>query len=560
MPFILQIRFSIDDNGKGVDTLLDPVSDIMTKTAKHLKKIFQHDRLDRIIDDVIDHVMEKYTQEEGKSIKDLVQKERKMERDVEQLRKGPTDQKKARADKETLKRKVEKIRSILDEISKELERTPLGEQKPEHCVQVLYILASQVKTKENLEKTAEKLSQSLAPEDKNDIASKIKELKAAIGEVRDKQRKHSVSKQYPEKRKARIETKPDERAIHSDLLDIEKKIITVTETPDKSGRADEGWKLEEITDDMKNVKNKIDEELLTEPKLDKMVRIKILEVLIRQKLAAEDIGHDIADMQKDRRVNPRTPQKPAEEEKGKQMLKQKDMLKKAAKDLSERLALAINEEKERNALINQLPMEGEEKMTDLMKIEVKQQKLMDKLAEKDKEQRKDDRPTPEKLKEVIDIVKETTEKLNEIIDKEREEKYHKEHLCPVFIRSVKVLAKQSEIAKKYDELAKEKMKRLSATDERDLEAVREIKKGIEKCKDEIEKLLKKAKDMIKEEPKHEVGETQFSHSDERSGSSSVRSSPRRDGHEEEESHTRSVSTMKVLKKAHKVSFLNICFN
>lgn len=554
MRLIFQIRHSIGDNGKEIDTVLDPVSDIMTKAAKHLKKVFQHDRLDRIIDDVIDYVMEKYTEEEGKTIKDLVQKERKMEKDVEQLRKGPTNQKKARADKETLKRKVEKTRSILDEISKQLERTPLGEQKPEHCVQVLYILASQVKTKEKLEKTAEKLSQFLAPEDQNDIASKIKELKAAIDELRVKQRKHSVSKQYPEKRKARIETKPDERAIHSELLDIEKKIITVTEKPDKSGRADEARKLEEITDDVKNVKNKLDEHLLTEPKLDKMVRIKILEILIRQKLASEDIERNIADMQKDRRVNPRTPQKPSTEEKRKQMLKQKDKLKKAAKDLSERLALAINEEKERNALINQLSTEDEEKMTDLMKIEVKQQKLMDKLAEKDKEQMKDHKPTSEKLKEAADIVKETTEKLNEIIDKEKEEKYHKEHLCPVFIKSVKVLAKQSEIAKKYDELAKEKMKSLSATYERDLEAVREIKKDIENCKDEIEKLLKKAKDVMKEEPKNKDRETQFSHSEERSGSSSARSSPRRDGHEEEESPTKSVSTMKILKKAHKVSF------
>ncbi|XP_060608001.1 uncharacterized protein LOC132760118 isoform X2 [Ruditapes philippinarum] len=468
-----QIKLTVTEDGKYLDSLLDIGTAVVTKAAKHLKKLYKPDSLDCVIEDSLNHVIQNSEGEDSKSLNDAVQQQRRILRDVTKLSRQPADPKKIKDQLETLKKLLRQYKSVTDKVSVKLRQTTKSDQKPEDSVKVLYIVVSKEKADKKLNKIVEKLRPLLLLRERKDLESKLRMHVLDLEWIKEHQRIHSMDKQSSELQKSRLEIEPEDRKLHSMLLDLEEKLITLSkkksEDPkEKSSRSSiESRKkqIREIDDKSKDVRDKLDDTLLEKGMLDRMLRVKILEVLLHQKLMLLNIDKDTKLLEKKERTTDlrsfKTPDDNMDENLKKELVKLKVDLLRKSQAISRRLIVAINVEKERKSSDVHIQPVDEDKLVALVKVEVKHFKVLESLQAKDPSQMPDMRrlPSIESLERSMDEVKETNRQVMDLMDQELLDikSERKPFFSTVLIKCLKSLSQQSVILERIIRVTKDKI-------------------------------------------------------------------------------------------------------
>ncbi|XP_053394079.1 uncharacterized protein LOC123525183 [Mercenaria mercenaria] len=508
-----KIRISVPEDGKELDSLLDLGSEVIRLAAKHIKKIQKPDSVDDIIEDSVNHVLQNSVNPDSKPLTDAVQKQRKILRDVAKLSRQPAYPEKIKELLETLKNILKRSKLVTEEVSKKLDQTLRRDQKPEDSVQVLYLLIIKEKTYRKLMLTAEKMRPVLLQSEKSELETKLKEQVHDLEGIKDQQRKHSIDKQSSELQKSRIEIEPRDRSLHSKLLDLEQKLISLSKTMSKElkeGRTirsidSSKSQIKEIDEVSRDVKDKLDVSLLENSKLDKMLRVKVLEVLLHQKQALIDLEKDIKSLEKkSRTIDPsslKTQEDNLTDNLKRELVKLKEDLVMKAKEIARRLAIAIDAEKERKSMNLHVSPENAERLATMVKIHVKQLQVLEDLNLKQPFPihgiRK--QPSKESVQKAVEGVKEDSRKIMDIIDKESRDikAERKTLLSPMLIKSWKALSRQYGILEKIKEIAKDKIVTEAVNGGSDLMLLKKLKKETEQLQHDTVKNIRTTENLLK---------------------------------------------------------------
>ena len=549
--YLFQIRLSFTGSDEGkAETVMDISSDIITKAVKELKKVFKHDRLDKMTDNMVDDLTQKPEDSDDEKLDDLVQKQRKLERETEKQKKDPTEPKKYKEQLKSAKSKIDEFKVLLDELEKALDKPRTDDQKVKNRLKILYILSSQLKSKQNIKKISEKLHPVLTQDEKKDLDSKVTDLEEKVKQARETERQHSALKQFSELRKARLEPDSDDRTILSEIIKIEKQIIELsTKKNDKPSDYKEKLSLiDRITDDIHELKKKIDSRLLKDPSVSDILKHRLLEVILRHRIASEDLDSDIKELEQEdfkRAItDPKSRNKEEPEKKKRELAEKKDNLKKETGDLAERLVFAEDKKIEKEIQKSDLTPVDEKKQTDLRKVQIKHLKLTDKLIKEDRiRDGQKVEITKEEMEDAAKDIDDCNKLLKEIVDEGKAQPHQDKKYSPVIIRTLKTATKHAELSRRFGEMARERVRKVVVKDDdKDLEAYKKVVKDVEKSMDEAEAVKYQAKDLIKKEKiKPE--------SDQRD-----RKPNKYLGHEE----ILEKSTTETLKKVHEVKSTFIC--
>lgn len=502
------MRLLFSDDGKRIDTVLDLSSNIITESVREVKKAIKSDRQDRISDNLVDDLAGKAADQGDQQLKNLVQEQRKIEEDAQKQRKKQSDPKTSKEDVESTKSAIGRAKAVLSVVKKTLGKTRVGDQQPEDSIRILCILASQEKTKSSIKEQAAKLQSVMSESEKRDIARELQEMDADIKDAREQQRKHSSSKQQADEHRARTETSPEERNIHSALMDTEKKLISFS-TKQSTKQAIDQESLESIdslSSDIQKLKKKIDNRISSAGRLSEAVKSKLLEVALRLRLASELVQSDIKDIDTQRSIMSVTQQSSASkdsvEARKKEISKRQQRLHQAARDLSERLAVAVEEEREGQSLQAQLSPQDEKRLSDLRKVHVKQLGCVDQLARKSQQSsdsKGDSDISKESLQDIAAAISESNKQLQDIIEQEKKDKDSAYVSIHVVIKTLKVSARQEEIARRINQIAHKKVEGSAEASDADLQAYKQIKSDTEKSQDEASRLTSRAKNIVQQE-------------------------------------------------------------
>ena len=492
-----QIRISVTEDRKQSDTLLDLETAVVTKAAKYLKKLYKPDSLDVIIKDSLNHVIQNSQGDDSKPLNDILQRQRKILRDVTELSRQPADPNKIKEQLKTLKRVLKESKSVSDKVSEKLHQTTRRDQTPDDSVKVLYIVLSKEKADMKLHKVVEKMQPLLLLSEKKELETELKQHEVDQEKIKEHQRRHSIDKQSSELQKSRIEIEPEDRRLHSMLLDLEGKLISLSkkksddpiERTTRKHIESRKREIREIDDISKDVKEKLDDTLLEKSKLDRMIRVKVLEILLHQKLTLLDIDKDIKLLERKERTTDirsfKTPDDNLDENLKKELVKLKQELLMKSQAVSRRLIIAINVEKEKKSSDVHVHPPDADRLVTLVKVQVRHLKVLEGLQLKDPSLMPElkQKLSVESLKRLVDEVKETNRQVMDIVDQELV--YVKSEgnplLCPVLIKCLKSLAQQILILEKIKGMTKVRII---------LEAVqdRPILTSLEKLKLESEQL------------------------------------------------------------------------
>ena len=508
---IFQIQISIREDGKEQNSLKEVLSASIERASEHIKAMWRSDRTSKIIDETVSHMMQESASDfKTEELKDLVQQQRKLERDAEIKSKKPVSLRDVKEESETLKLKLKKSMTILEEVEKKLDQSREDQETSEECVMVLYMIHKQQKIMQHLEKISKKMEPLCDESDVKFITNELKELRQKLNEIEDKQDALSMDKQVHELKTNKLEVSSFESEIYSDVIDIEKKLLSVKKTYRNNDQLTEidtenRMEVSKVIDDMLKIKEKVDQHLMTGERLDKSTRAKIVEVLLLARQTEQDLDESMKKL--DKRIMIKEMASPVSAEiddftvERRSLLKTKSELKKTVKDLAERLALIIHHDKESEASELLSASSGEIKYgKQLKEIDIKILQSIDKVQEIEKpkdmvhEQVKDQA----ELRRIVDDCKESVDRIREIVDKKEEDIEIKMEpiTSSALDKSSKSLAKISAVLEKCIKISKNKLREESTEERKDTEPLKALKKTAEKTRQECLEVITKIEDLL----------------------------------------------------------------
>ena len=438
-----QIEISVRDDGKHKDTLLHFDTMTLTQAVKQFYKLTQPSTDINTIRGLINHLMEHSNDPNSEVLKEIIQKQRQLNKEVKELKKQPNDIKKRKQISNKYLELLEKSESVLRKVKDKLEDTLLGQQKPEDSVMIHSIFLNVQKTVKELGKTLWKVRLILPPHEQISYENKFDSLKEDLKTARQKQEQHSVSKQPQEIAKSHIEISPQQRSTYSLLLDPETQTFSTIQKMQQHQQDLESLKpeVEEIIMKSKKAKEALDHILITDCKLDKFLRVKALELILQQKLIAGDLEQKL---KTHKYVNP------ANFNTRKEMKELQFKLKKIASEMLKRVAMAVNTDKEMS-LTTSLPQAEQTMFKTLMANNVKQIQVFEQLQMLHKEPI-DKQQVIRTLHKSMETVQEMHDSIKAIVQQKEQEKTV---MNPVLIKTIKVLSKHAILVEKVRQILKQ---------------------------------------------------------------------------------------------------------
>lgn len=450
-----QIQISVYNDERQNDTLLDLDTLSLSQAVEHLLKLTQPSSESSTMEDLISHVMQNIQDPDLQVLKEIIQKQRQLHKEVKELSKQPTDIKNRLQFSLKCQELIGKSEQIVKKLNSKLDKTVIGQQQPEESAACHSVVLSVQKTIRKLEKILEKIQLILPPSEQISLQKKLDGLKDHVKSVRQKQGQHSVSKQSQELVESQLEVKPEQRDLYRSLLELEKQVIhasqNMLENPEDLKLAKPY--LEKIARKTEDAKEVLDQTLIKDGMLNRPVRVKALEVALQHQLVAEDLE---AELSKPRSAVPSMHS--SEEIVQQDVRKLQITLKKMSVQITRRIHLAVNALKE-GTIAAAMPQKDQDNMKVLHVSEVKQIQAIEHLKELEKEK-------PEKLQEGSDLIQRGPERSSKIQDLqkavevaeqihnsikpivEQEEQMQKSSLSQVLIKTLEVLSKQALIVEK----------------------------------------------------------------------------------------------------------------
>ena len=450
-----QIKMAFHGEHQGKETLLDLDTLSLTEAVEHLMKLTQTSNQDITVEEIMNHLMQNMQSPKSQSMKDLIQDQRQLLKMVRELKKQPIEIKKLTQISQKMKEFMEKCETNVKKLKSLLDEIQQGQQQPEESAISHSVILKVMKTIEELDKIYEKLRPTLPTHEQISIQRKLKDIKELVKSVIQKQKEHSISKQSQELNKSQLEVDPEQRSIYRFFLELERQNMQACQSFDRDPENLEPVKpyLEKLLQKSIAAKDSLDESLIRDGKLCKMMRVKALEVVFKHRCFCQSL--------KEKLPQPHSPSvDPTQQKMIMDIMKLKQQLKKVSTEISKRISLAVNMEKESSHTI-----ECTEPVQDYMKIlqthAVKQLQTVEKLRYLretfNKKQPLSSTQQTESPEQEISKMFETIQQIHDSIKQiiEFKESQDSSEASPVIIKTLKVLSKHVLILEKVGQFLKQ---------------------------------------------------------------------------------------------------------
>ena len=449
----IQMSFQTDDNKV---TLLDLDTLTLTQAVKQLMTLTQTSNQVITLEDIMNHLMQNMQVPESQVLKDLIQDQRHLYKMVRQFKKQPSEMKKVPQISQKVHEFMFKCETDVKKLNSKLDETPQGQQQPEESAISHSLILKVKKTIEEFDKIFEKLRLILPTHEQISVQRKLMDIKGLLKSVTQKQEQHSISKQSQELNKSQLEVEPAQRSVYRFFLDLERQAMQASQSIDQYPENLESVKpyLDKILKKSLAAKESMDESLIRDGKLCKMMRVKALEVVLKQRYICQNLQEKLS--------KPKSPSiGPTEQKIIMDVTKLNQKLKKLSIQISKRISLAVNIEKESTQTTTVLSQQGIDYMKSLQTYEVKQLQTMEqlkhlreKLNEKQQPSSTDHSESPEQeISKVVETVQQVHDSIKQIIEWKENEQNFKE--CPVLLKTLKVLSKHVLIMEKVGQFLKQ---------------------------------------------------------------------------------------------------------
>ena len=446
----IQMSFQTDDNKV---TLLDLDTLTLTQAVKQLMTLTQTSNQVITVEDIMNHLMQNMQLPESQVLKDLIQDQRHLYEMVRQFKKQPSEMKKLPQIGQKVHEFMFKCETNVKKLNSKLDETPQGQQQPEESAISHSLILQVKKTIEEFDKIYEKLRLILPTHEQISVQRKLTDIRGLLKSVTQKQEQHSISKQSQELNKSQLEVEPAQRSVYRFFLDLERQAMQASQSIDQYPENLESVKpyLDKILKKSLAAKESLDESLIRDGKLCKMMRVKALEVVLKQRYICQNLQEKLS--------KPKSPSfGPTEQKIIMDVTKLKQKLKKLSIQISKRISLAVNIEKESTQTTTVLSQQGIDYMKSLQTYEVKQIQTMEQLKHLREKLNKKQQPSitesPEQeISKVVETVQQVHDSIKQIIEWKESEQNFK--VGPVILKTLKVLSKHVLIMEKVGQFLKQ---------------------------------------------------------------------------------------------------------
>lgn len=460
-----QVRMSFHHEGRQKDSLVDLDKLTLTQAVKQLQRLTQPSSEKTSVKDIVNHLMQQSQDSSSQELKEIIQKQRQLKKEVQELKKQPSDIKKRQQISQKYQELAGKAELIIRKIQNKLEEIPMGQEEPEESAMMQSTLVNIQSTLKDVSKIQKKIRAIQPPHEQISQQRKLDSLREQVRSARRKQEQHSAAKQSGELAKSRLEVEPQQRNVYSSLLDLEQQVILTAQKMQQYPGDLESIQpqLEKVVKRSQAAKDQLDETLIRDAKLDKRVRVKAFEIVLKHKLISQDLEHEISKQQESLQS------RESGTRKGIKQLQSK--LKKVSAQICRRVALAVNAEKQTS-----LSMAASQSAQNLMKTlkvcEVKQVQVIeqlqqlqgqssDKQQQQSQQQQSDPRSTSKvkTLQQSVETIQEIQNDIEAIAqkqeDQQKREFSQESSAVPVLIKTLKVLSKQAVVVEKVRQALKQ---------------------------------------------------------------------------------------------------------
>ena len=455
-----QIQMSVRSDDRRKDTLLDLDTLTLSQAVKHLMRLTQPSSQISTVKDIVNHLMQNMHGPESQMMNDLIQTQRHLYKEVKEFKKQPCNVKKRQQISQKFQELLDKCEMNVKKLNSKLDEIPQGQQQPEESAISHSFILSFKKTMKEVAKIQEKVRLILPPHEQISVQKKFRTIKDQFKSVRQKQEQHSISKQSQELNKSHLEVEPEQRSMYRFFLDLERQTIQASQSIHQNPDNLESAKpyMDKVMKKSEAAKEALDQSLIRDGKLCKMMRVKAFEVVLKHKLIAQDLEERLS------KHNPISPSTDQPEQKMRDIKELQQKLKKLSTEISKRISFAVNNEKESSQTTEMLKQDQDD-IKSLQIHEVKQlqtieylKHLREKLNEKqhpsDAQQSDSQITSPElEVRKVIETVQQIHESIKHIFEKRETEQ--KQTLSPVLIKTLKILSKHALIMDKVRQFLKQ---------------------------------------------------------------------------------------------------------
>ena len=429
---------------------------VMVKSIKQLLLTEKRDGQRADIQTLINHILEQSDSPKVQALETLVQDQRAIEREAQEVRERPVRVRKSKRVLQVLSRLMEQTQDVQEKL-KAIMSDASKIQRPQTGVMVQYIIVSQIQTLEDLERMIKTITVVLSPSHSSQLTAQLQKLKVTLADVDKDCLKMTLGIQAGDR--AINGVNPSEMMIHKQLTEVEKKLVTCLQnnlepesfTPGKTTK-DPVPELQEIARLTEGLIQKINDHLEKFTQLDRQIRVKMAEVLLQIKQSTWVIEKVIAG------INARTElQRPLSAtpplQKRRVLLELKFRLDGQVEALARRILLAATVEKEKELMTPAMSPQSEEALQALNTIAVKQLQLFEKLSSPKEE----DRLSEAFLHKAVEVASQLSQALQTIVSKEINHSFASWKLSPVLIKGAIAIADQLETLDLVDIALKEKL-------------------------------------------------------------------------------------------------------
>ncbi|XP_052257469.1 uncharacterized protein LOC127862411 isoform X2 [Dreissena polymorpha] len=506
-----QIKVAVTENGEKVDSLLDLVFELRKEASVDIREQAKPSRLDNIIDGAVSQTLLRST---DSHLERSIQRQRELKKEIKYLNKKSLTVISVKADLRSLRDVIGKSVKNIEAVEKGIDGKKHNEQSEEDSVQALYVIAKERGSLKILDKISKKLQSLISLQEVNDLFSQVKDLRRKVAKVQEKIEQQCSARLSHEKVSI-SSLSTEDRGLHDSVEDIDRQLTSLTALQDQEKKFsdDDGENSKVVLSDVfikaAKVRDDVDEKLLQDSQMDKRLSARLTEVLLKMKMATEDIDYQVQELNKNIGIRDMTKPPVDIDKKDRQdvakhsLSSRNEEVRKVAKQLAERLHISIEEDSERESLTSEQRGNDQASIKSLIKQRILQLKSLESIEEILESSFEKQEVSSDQFKQIIKDASKSKSALSIILEMEiMKIKVDKRiDLSPILIGAVKSIGRLSEIMGKLKQVISLRVKDLAVRNDAEIQIYEALETDVDKTQMDLDELINRVKSVLRESRK-----------------------------------------------------------
>ncbi|KAL3868963.1 hypothetical protein ACJMK2_041708 [Sinanodonta woodiana] len=468
-----KIHASVYNNGK-LDRIWDLEGAINAQEALFIKKTAKYMSSDHIIELVMEYILEQPTSPQVQELRLVIFQLRKISTEVRKIQQQAKNLVKVQTIVQKIRSIFEMVRRTQDALSKQVQAglTSTKYQLDEAPAMLQYAILKHQKLNADLKEVSRRI-QAMAPQDvKGEIRNAVQQQEQAGKAIRQFYEQGLASRHTMERERIQSHLSPDYNILFRSLQDIEShlsdlasklrqqkeqiaKSLSSSSSPSSIEAA--SAQVEQIVQYGKKLKEHLDK-AMGNSVLEKMLRVKVFEVVLQQEQAVQDLADIIESYQKIKKTSYSgyNPIVIAAEQSPNPFYKdlscQMEQVKQQSKWFAMHVGVSVGHEEERISIAWFSKSKDSDTLRELQVAEVMQLRAVEKLEpRKVRCQPGQEEEPSQRVQEAASVTEEAWAKLKKVVQDEKFQSNGKGHI----IKAYKILARQAVLAAEVKRAATE---------------------------------------------------------------------------------------------------------